>query len=318
MTFDIYAEVKNANRIAISGHINPDGDCIGSSLALYFYLKKRMPDAEIVVFLEEPEAAFAHIPGADIIASDYNEEACFDAFIALDTTSDRMGKATPYFDAAKKTVNIDHHISNASGCGMVNYVEPEASATSEMVVQMIPKEYMDATIASLLYMGIAHDTGVFKYSNTTAKTLRLVAELLEYEFDFSKLLDETFYEKTFMQNRLLGRIVLDSELYYEDKVIVGQAPQALMDEFGAKKSDFSGVVEQLRVTRGVVCAVFLYQKAPGLFKVSMRSATDDVDVSKVAVAFGGGGHVRAAGVDMKGELSEIKQAILREIEKQLI
>ncbi len=317
MKFDVYEEVKEAKKIAISGHINPDGDCIGACLGMYFYLKKRLPKADIVVLLQSPDSSFRGIPGVDVISSSYEREEIFDVFLLLDTVSSRIGEAEKYFETAKKTINIDHHISNASGCGDVNFIVPTASAASELVYECILPEYMDATIAELLYMGIAHDTGVFKFSNTSPETLRIVAKLMEYGFDFSKLLDETFYEKTYLQNRIQGRIVLDSRLYFDGQVIVGSADRQLMEEFGATKNDFDGVVNQLRVTKGVICAVFLYEKNPGLFKVSMRSSSDEVNVATVATFFGGGGHMRAAGVDIPGNVKDIEEKILAEVKKQI-
>lgn len=317
---NIYEEVKDYNSIAISGHIKPDGDCIGSCLGLFLYLKKRLPEKKITVFLQEPAYAFRNIPGREYVNSkfDYDEENPYEVFIALDTVPSRMGEAEPIFQKAKKTINIDHHISNANGSGMVNYVVPEASATAELVVDVVDFDYMDADIAELLYMGIAHDTGVFKYSNTSADTLRIVAKLMGYGFDFPKLIDETFYEKTYLQNKMQSLVVLDSKLYFNGRLIIGVADRAMMKQHGAEKNDFEGVVNQLRITSGVECAVFMYEKEPGIFKVSLRATSDLIDVAKVTMTFGGGGHVRAAGCDLEGPAEDIIAKLIAEIGKQLI
>lgn len=316
---DICEEVKSYQRIGIGGHIRPDGDCIGASLGLYFYLKKRLPEADIFVFLERPGNSFRNIPGIECIYSeeDYRKWEAVDVFIALDTVPERMGAALDLYKRADKTINIDHHISNQAKDARVNYVVPKASATCELIYDVIDKDYLDAEIAQLLYMGMAHDTGVFHYSNTSPKTLRVAADLLEYDFDFPKLIDETFYEKTYLQNQILGRIILDSRRYMDGRIIIGAADHHFIRTYDAKKEDFEGVVNQLRITEGVECAVFLYEKEKGCFKCSLRASSDLVDVARIAVAFGGGGHVRASGFDAQMELQALEDKLVEMISKQI-
>ena len=147
-------ECKQAKRIGISGHIRPDGDCVGSCMGLYLYLKKVRPDAHIRVFLEKPADIFRCIRGVEEINSDFGEQEAFDVFFCLDTAADRLGGAEEYFHAAAKKINIDHHVSN-SGCGDVNYVIPEASSTSELIYNLIDGEELDGEIAKALYIGIS-------------------------------------------------------------------------------------------------------------------------------------------------------------------
>ena len=141
-------ECKQAKRIGISGHIRPDGDCIGSCMGLYLYLKKVRPDADIHIFLEKPADIFSCIRGVEEIDSDYGKQEKFDVFFCLDTASDRLGQAEEYFCTADKKINIDHHVSN-SGCGDVNYVIPEASSTSELIYNLIDGEQLDEEIAKM-------------------------------------------------------------------------------------------------------------------------------------------------------------------------
>ncbi len=316
---DIYEEVKAYKRIGIGGHIRPDGDCIGASLGLYFYLCKRLPEADIYVFLERPGNSFRNIPGIGCICSeeDYREWEAVDVFVALDTVPERLGAAFELYGRAEKTINIDHHISNQADAAMVNYVVPKASATSELIYDVMDTSYLDATIAQLLYMGMVHDTGVFHYSNTSPKTLRVAADLLEYGFDFPKLIDETFYEKTYLQNQILSRIVLDSRRYMDGRIIIGIADNEFMKMYNAKKEDFEGVVNQLRITEGVECAVFIYEKEKGQFKCSLRASSDLVDVAVIAVEFGGGGHVRASGFDVRMELAALEDKLVEMISGQI-
>ena len=175
----IYEEVKDAATIGISGHIRPDGDCIGSVMGLYLYLLKKCPDAQIEVFLEQPGEEFSCISRIGDIHTDFvTGVEQFDVFIVLDSTKERTGEAQKYFDAAHKRINIDHHVSNP-GDGDVNFLDPKASSASELVYRAIDdKEAMDPSIAKALYIGIIHDTGVFQYSNTSPETLRIAADLI--------------------------------------------------------------------------------------------------------------------------------------------
>ena len=177
---NIYEEVKDAKTIGISGHIRPDGDCVGSCMGLYLYLKKVCPGARIQVMIEKPADIFSCISGVEEISSDFRPVTeSFDVYIALDSEKSRIGEAERFFEQAKKRINIDHHISNAAGSGDVNYVVPQASSTSELVYDVIEdKSAMDVDIAKALYIGIIHDTGVFQYSNTSPKTMKVAADLI--------------------------------------------------------------------------------------------------------------------------------------------
>ena len=314
---NIYEEVKNAATIGISGHVRPDGDCIGSAMGLYLYLKKVCPMATVQVMLEEPADVFNCLKGIDEIHTDFSTDVdAFDVFIVVDAEKGRIGEAEKYFDKAKKTINIDHHISN-SGSGDVNYIVPDASSSSELVYQVIgDKSMLDAEIAKALYMGIVHDTGMFQYSNTSPETLKTAAELVAYGFDFSKLIDETFYEKTYVQNQILGRALLEIILFMEGKCVVSMVDKKTMNFYQAKPHDLEGIVNQLRNTKGVECAIFMYQTDTLEYKVSLRS-NGKVDVAKVAAFFGGGGHVRAAGVTMQGTFHDIVNNLSAQIAQQI-
>ena len=315
---NIYEEVKDAKTIGISGHIRPDGDCVGSCMGLYLYLKKVCPAAAIQVMIERPADVFSCIRGIEEISSDFKPiTEKFDVYIALDSEKSRIGEAEKFFDQAEKRINIDHHISNAGGSGDVNYVVPTASSASELVYDVIgDKSAIDADIAKALYIGIIHDTGVFQYSNTSPKTMKIAAELISYGFDFPELIDKTFYEKTYVQNQILGRALLESILSMDGKCIVSMIDKKTMAFYNADSHDLEGIVSQLRSTKGVVCAIFMYQTDTLEYKVSLRS-NGAVDVAKVASFFGGGGHVRAAGVTMQGTFYDIVNNLSAQIEKQL-
>ncbi len=307
-------ELKNAAKIGISGHIRPDGDCIGSTMGLYLYLKKKRPDAEVRIFLEKPAEIFDCIKNIDAIEDAKDCDEVFDVFFAVDCGKDRLGDAEKLFDSAKSTINIDHHITNP-GTGNYNYVDPKASSASELVYDLLDRDYIDEEIAKALYIGIIHDTGVFQYSNTSKKTLNIAGELIEYGFDFPKLIEETFYEKTYLQTQIMGRALLESMLLMDGRVAVSQVDKRMMDFYRVTSKDFEGIVNQLRNIKGVEVAIFMYETGTLEYKVSLRSG-GVIDVAKIAGYFGGGGHVRAAGCNINGNFHDVVNNITALIEAQ--
>lgn len=312
----ILDEVKGAKTIGISGHIRPDGDCVGSVLALYQYLKKELPASVCVdSYLEKPSEVFSDLAGIEEIKSRVLEAKKYDVFIALDCEKERLGEAKALFETAQKTINIDHHISN-TGCGTVNVINPFASSTSELVYEVMEEKKLDREIAKALYVGIIHDTGVFQYSNTSPRTMEIASRLLAFGFDFSRIIEQTFYEKSYVQNQIMGRALLESILFMDGKCIVSGVDKRTMDFYGVTSKDLDGIVNQMKNTKGVECAVFMYETDVLEHKVSMRS-TDKVDVSRVASFFGGGGHKKAAGCNMSGTFHDVINNLSLHIEKQL-
>lgn len=316
---DIREICKDAGRIGISGHIRPDGDCVGSCLGLFLYLKKLFPKKEVKVFLEEPADIFSCIKGFDsiVILGDRTvSEEPFDVFFAMDSNMDRLGAAQKLFQEANVTVNVDHHISNAAGCGDYNYIYPEASATSELVYELVEEDALDADIATALYVGIVHDTGVFRYSCTSPKTLTAAARLIGTGIDFPKLVEETFFEKTYVQNQIMGRALLESMLIMDGRCAVSHIDKKTMDFYQVTSKDMEGIVSQIKLTKGTDCAVFMYEIGTLEYKVSLRS-TEKVNVARVAELFGGGGHARAAGCTINGTFHDVINNLTVHIEEQL-
>lgn len=307
--------LEGVKTVALSGHIRPDGDCVGSVMAIYQYIKKNMPNLEVKVFLETPSSVFQCIQGIDDIDSGMETIQEFDVFIALDCSADRLGDAEPIFKTAKRRVNIDHHVSN-SGCGEVNIVVSDASSTCEVVYELMDFEKLDEEIAKSLYIGMIHDTGVFKYSNTSPKTLKIAAELIGFGFDFTRIIDETFYEKTYLQTLVCGKAVSKSVRFMDEKCIFSVVDKEMMEFYGVGPKDLDGVINQLRTVRGIECAIFMYQTGSMEYKVSMRS-NQYVNVAAIASFFGGGGHIRAAGCTMKGTAHDVINNLSAQIALQI-
>ncbi len=308
--------LQEVNSVAILGHVRPDGDCIGSCLALYNYIITYFPQIQAKVYLQDFMDFFLMLKNADKIEHDYSEDVVYDVCFSLDSADkERHGEYVKYFDSAKKTVGIDHHISN-KGFAQEHLIIPDASATAEIIAELIGKEQFTKEIAECLYLGMAHDTGVFQYSNASPKTYRMVADLLETGLDSSRIIDETFYQKSYVQNQLLGRTLMESILLMDGKVIVGGLRLKDLKFYGVTPKELDGIVSQLRYTKGVEVAIFLYELEPHRFKVSMRS-NGKVDVSKVAGYFGGGGHVKAAGCELSGNFYDVVNNLTLHIEAQL-
>ena len=315
MELDILNECKNAGRIGISGHVRPDGDCTGACLGLWQYLRRCLPEADVKVYLEKPADIFSELKGYQEIVTDFPEEAPFDVYFVLDTSADRLGGAEKYFHAAAKKLNLDHHVSNP-GCGDVNYLRPQVGSTCELLYDLMDRDRMDRDIAMAVYTGIIHDTGVFQYSNTSPDTMRKGAELISYGFDFARLIQETFYQKTYVQTQIMGRTLMESICFMDGRCIVGSVDRRTMDFYQAEPRDLDGIVNQLRNIKGVSCAIFMYQTGGQEYKVSLRS-DETVNVAKVAEYFGGGGHVRAAGCTMTGTFHDCVNNLSLHIEEQL-
>ncbi|MEZ3486449.1 MAG: bifunctional oligoribonuclease/PAP phosphatase NrnA [Lachnospiraceae bacterium] len=308
--------LKEAVTIAIGGHIRPDGDCVGSCIGLYQYIKDNYKDKKADVYLEEIPDSFHFLEAAEVIRHEIPADAVYDLFISLDCgDKGRLGFSAPLFDRAKRTYCVDHHISN-KGFAQDGYVIPDASSTSELVYCLLDEEKISLRTAEALYLGIIHDTGVFQYSCAGPSTFRVAAKLLEKGVDGPGIIQDTFYEKTYAQNQILGRALLESILFMDKKCIATYITKKTMDFYGVVPKDLEGIVSQLRLTRGVEVAIFMYELEKNVYKVSLRSK-DQVDVCKVAGYFGGGGHKRAAGLTMAGTCYDVINNLSGQIEAQL-
>ncbi|MBR4529523.1 MAG: bifunctional oligoribonuclease/PAP phosphatase NrnA [Lachnospiraceae bacterium] len=302
--------------VGIAGHVHPDADSIGAALAIWQYLDKNYPDIQADVFLEEVPEIYSFMKGSELVHTDgVSGTGVYDLFFAVDCEKSRTGAAEKLFDMAKKRVNIDHHVSN-HGCGEENYLEPDAGSCCELIYEVMDPAKLDVHIAETLYCGIIGDTGVFKYSATSPRTLRTAADLISYGFDFNDLIDRTFYRKTYVQNQLLGRVLMESTLFMQGRCIAGIVTRKTLDFYNAQASDLEGIASQLMLTTGVCCAIFLHEQESMVFKVSLRS-NGTIDVARIAQIFGGGGHVRAAGCTMNGTSHDCVNNLSKYIAEQM-
>ncbi len=309
--------LRGVSSVAIAGHIRPDGDSVGSCLALINYMRENNPTVKAEVYLEPIPAKFSFLKGADRILDPRNADGdrTYDLFFCLDCGEEgRLGDAAVFFRTAKKTVCVDHHLTNGSFADR-NEVDPAASSTAELLYRMLDPAKISEAVAECLYVGIAHDTGIFRYPCTSPETMRIAADLMAKGIPFTGIVEETYAVRTFAQQQIWGKAFSSSRLLLDGKCISCSLSRDDMDACGVNPEDLDNLVSDLRVTDGVEVAILLYELSDG-YKMSLRSASY-VDVARIAKKFGGGGHARAAGASPDGTPEEILSRLLPEIEKQL-
>lgn len=311
---ELRAEFATVRKTAIVGHLHPDGDCISSCLSLYHYLKDNY-GYEADVYLEPYPTAFNMLPGTEIIRHEF-EPQVYDVVYSLDCAdADRIGTGRELFDTAKKRVMIDHHISNPI-FGDVNYVQGQIGSACEVLYTIFEEDKIGYNTAMCLYTGMVHDTGVFQYSNVSTDTMNRAAKLIAFGIPFTDLIQKTFYEKGFNEAKASAYAISKAEQLLDGFLVWSYMSKEDMDRFGVTSSELDSVVSELRNIRGADVAVFLYETEPSVYKCSFRS-NHVVNVSALAVTFGGGGHVRASGCTFYNQSpDEIITEIVNRIPKE--
>lgn len=307
--------LSGAQSAAITGHLHPDGDCVGSCLGLQSALNHLFPDLQTDVCLEPIPDTFGFLEGADRILTEPSEEA-YDVVFCLDcNTPARLGKHAVLLEKAGKTVCIDHHIAGEPFAD-IDYIESTASSASELVCLLIGTDDLPKAACEALYMGIAHDTGVFQYSCTSSRTMRIAGELMDKGIDYPRIITKTYYEKTYYQKQIMGRALLECVRMLDGQVVFSAIRKKEMDFFRVTGADLDGIVSELRTIKGVEVAIFLYEIMPSVYKVSLRSS-GKVNVNQVASFFGGGGHILASGCEMQGSMYDVINNLTERIAMQL-
>ncbi len=311
----IKEKIEQSNKILILTHENPDGDAVGSSLAFMHGLKKI--NKEVTVLIPTINNMYNFLPGYDEIKSEIADPLEYDLCIALDSSDiERLHICKPYFEQIKNTIVIDHHITNQN-FGDVNYVNAIASSTSQNLIVVLAS--MDIAIskeiAECIYTGILSDTGGFRY-NTQSETFEFAAMLLETGIDITKIYRLLFDMTTEKRVRLLDRALQRLEVLEDGKVAFTFITQQDEKELNNEDGDHEGIVNYGRNIEGVEVSMFAREKEEGKYKISLR-ANEYVDVSQTASKFAGGGHLRAAGLELSGDIEQIKQTVIDELKKQL-
>ncbi|MDR1940463.1 MAG: bifunctional oligoribonuclease/PAP phosphatase NrnA [Clostridiales bacterium] len=308
----IAAVLSEAKKIALICHVTPDGDTVGSALALYAALKKI--GKAVDVFSSDPIGEkLKYLPFSDKFNINVNHSAIYDAAVAVDCgTKGRLGDMFGIFNSAAVKICLDHHKDNNLICDY-SYVDPQISSTAEIVFLLLkrfPDKCLDKNVAALIYAGIISDSGLFSYSSTTAQTHNIAAELYNAGIDASDIAYNIYKKKSkpafLLANKVLGR----TRFFFDDRV--GLAVFFLDDfaETGAGQDATEGVVNAIQSVTSVLIAVTLTEIEHNKFRVSIRSK-EPAEASAVAAEFGGGGHRLAAGCRLSGPVEEVIERIVK-------
>lgn len=303
--------MQEHDRFLVLSHVNPDGDATGSALGVCLMLEK-LGKAYIVVNEGETPAKFSFLPRFDLLHNLSKEslDDTFGAVIAVDCADEsRMGDVRSLFASGAKLLNIDHHPTN-DGFGTVNLIRTDAAATAEILydVAIAAGVRFDEELALCIYTGLLTDTGGFRYSNTSPRVMEIASKLLHYGVKPGDVAERCLEEITFAHVKILRRALQTLTLSHQNLVAsITVRPEDFVQE-GAVREDAGGLVNYCRNIEGVEVGVSFVESEPGVIKVSMR-ARDRVDVSSIAKHFGGGGHAKAAGCTMRGDLADVQSKV---------
>lgn len=302
--------MSDARTIVITAHVHPDGDAIGSSLGLMHFLRGQGKEVQVLIDDDIP-AIFDILPGYELIEKpDPERRQSADLLIALDVSLDRIGRVREMVQAP--ILNIDHHITNDGALADKLYLDGNCAATAEIIYRLIrqKKKPFSQKTAMCLYTGLATDTGWFRFSNTTPSVMQAAAELLQCGVR-PHVISEALERKPFAQVKGLAAAMGRIELFHE-----GRAAGAFLTAADLQSMESpDGLIDMIRVIDGTELAVVMKEKEPDICRVSMRSK--GLDVTKIAVRFGGGGHVRAAGCTISQPFETAKKALIEAIDAAL-
>jgi phosphoesterase RecJ-like protein len=311
--------LRSESRFLVLTHYRPDGDAVGSQLALFILLKDLGKQVEAWNDDEVP-SKFRFLPQSAVVTRPPAAPKDFDVVIAIDTSNwQRVGTAAQRIGKKKHLVNIDHHISNDK-FGDINWIVPEAPASGQIAYDLIKRGGFKLTreIATCLFAAISTDTGSFTYANTSADCLRVAAELVQTGINVGEVCRHIYESYPYARLQLLQMALADIKLTHNKRVAYYWVTNEMYEESGAKREDTEGLIDYARSIEGVYVAVlFEEQPEPGKVRISLRSKHPKVDVNSIARRFGGGGHREAAGARISGETHEIEAKVLAAIDTAL-
>ncbi len=311
---ELIAKAKNYESIYLTGHKNPDGDCIGATIALAMIFKNAGIESKI--YATEKVRTYSYIGGDDFITTDAPKSA--DLVILLDVSGfDRIGNIGKLAESDEVyTIIIDHHI-NDNPKGNENYIRPDMSSACEFLYSMIDDfSLVDKGVATALYTGIVYDTGGFKHSNTKKSTLMACANLLDYGIDPEFIMNKVMYEKPFLSFKAESAAFERLYLCFNEQIAVTYLTYEDFKKYGFDKSHTDKIVNYISDIEGIKGAVFVYPISRDMHKVSLRSK-GYINMSEVASVFGGGGHKNASGASIVGNMDYCVDSVLKEIKSKL-
>lgn len=310
---DIADALAGAQNILVASHIRPDGDALGSTIAFALWL--RGFGKSVTAWNQDGVTQkFRYLPAHELVATP-DEPRDFDAVVALDNSvKDRLGSVLEKIASAKVFINIDHHVSN-EGYGDLNYVDPSAPATGQILCEFFRDRGVALTpaMATNLFAAISTDTGSFQYAGTDARTFDAASALVAAGVDVADL-SRSMYESQPRRRLDLLRHALNEARFSCDGTLASfSLSLRAVDELGVLPEDNEGIIDHLRSVEGVVAAVFFEELPEGKVRVSARSKDARVDVCQICRQFGGGGHPMAAGARMRGSLADVEEKFLEAV-----
>lgn len=305
--------LREKDRFLIACHENPEGDAIGSELALALGLRK-MGKTATVLNADPVPRNLTFLAGADTVVFD-EDGSGYDVAIVVDCSSiERTGRVAGELMKPAILVNIDHHRTNDDR-GELALVDPDAAATGLLVHKVLVAlgVEIDRDIAENVFVAILTDTGSFHYGNSSSEAFRVAGEMVELGVDPWAVAEQVYETQSFSRIRLLGRVLSSLETAVGGRVASITTMRADLAEFGAGKDDLEGFINYPRSIIGTEVAVSFREEECGHIRVSFRSK-GRVDVSEVAALFGGGGHRNAAGCSAQGDLAEVKRRVFGALE----
>jgi phosphoesterase RecJ-like protein len=307
---DIVSRIKNSKKVFLITHINPDGDAIGSMLALGLAIKSIGTDVVVLKNDEIPEK-YRFLPGQKLLRACEQVAEAPELVIVLDCgDEDRLGEGKALISTAQCVINIDHHISNTM-FGSMNLVDANAAATAEIVYQLIKLlgVKIDLDIAACIFTAIVTDTGCFRYDSTTWVTHAIAGELISLGLKTGPICDLVFSQRSFPRTMLIGKAINSLKLYHKGRTAVMTITEDMLKETGSCPGDIEGLIDFARDIKGVEIAVLIKESKENQVKVAFRSK-ERFDVSAIAARFGGGGHKRASGCIMEGPIDRALEILL--------
>ena len=312
------AFIADGQEFLITSHVDPDGDAVGSCLGVKLALRQLGKTGDVVLDSPLP-ATLAFLPGADTIRRPEGIKKRYGAAFVLDCSSlDRAGTAADGCLAPEaKLAVIDHHWGN-DGFGDVRLVNPESSATAELVYDLIESLKIPITpeIAECLYTGILSDTGGFRFANTSSGTLRVAAKLVERGARAPRVAEALYATKTAPSLRILGLALASLETRSGGRIGAMTISKDMFEKAGAQPEDADGIVQYAKALAGARVGLLVQEVAPNEIRASLRS-DGTVDVNQVAALFGGGGHRNAAGLRVRGKLERVRDDLFQALERAM-
>lgn len=314
---EVLSVIAHNNNICITSHINPDGDSIGSVLALGLALRRNGYDNITLFIPDEIPKNLLFLPGVDLIKKEITAEK-IQTLIALDCGDlERIGINKISLSSIDTIINIDHHITNTS-FGNINIINPDSSSTGEMIYEILKfmKVEIDRDIATSIYAAISSDTGSFKYDNTSPITHIIASNLLSIGIDINEININLYQSRSIEKTNLLIASLNTMEIFKEGRIALVIVTREMIKSCNATISDADTIIDFIRDIDGVEVACILKEVEDNVIKVGLRSK-NYVDVSIIAKCFNGGGHMKASGCTIHSSIEQGKLLILKEIENSV-